>query len=219
MKPSTFVFDEIKFNRPIENLLTPAPSPSKKLTPITDDLLGEARDIARPKAAVKCCQVEIMTLEAVKLDEVVFHSELLVSNLTGLKQAFAYIATEGTELAAWADSLSDAKKILAQAIRYAAMKQAESLVEEYLLDIRQLPKIAAMCPGPLEQWPIQEQAHLFKLMAPLPEQLGLVLSPKFWMEPDYSASGIFFQTATDYHNCRLCLMEPCPFRRYPGPQT
>ena len=70
-----------------------------------------------------------------------------------------------------------------------------------------------MSPGSLALWPIEQQAELFELMAPVPDELQLTLSSAFLMKPEYSVSGIFFETEQKYYNCRLCSQANCRNRK------
>jgi hypothetical protein len=134
-------------------------------------LLELAIKIARPKAAWSLAPIRDLSLEfphTVELGAIRFQSELLTKNLSGLGRSFAFIATEGLELASWAGSLPPAKKPAAFLIRYLSLKQAEKKVEENLKELFGPLSLGAMSPGVLPQWPISAQEPFFELLKPLP---------------------------------------------------
>lgn len=180
-------------------------------------LAERAGAVARPKAAAKRCAVQVGGEDQVLVEGVGFTSPLLREKLAECGRAFPCMATEGVELAAWALGLgSFLEQGFATALREAAVEQVEAWLEKTILERYGMKQVSAMNPGSLPIWPIEEQTPLFQLLAPLPEQLGVRLSPNLMMEPAYSISGIFFQTDTKYYNCQLCPREDCPSRRAPS---
>ena len=104
------------------------------------------------------------------------------------------------ELADWSLSLSSSlEQVFASALREVAVQQAEKLLERTLL----------------ERYGIA-QVPLFELLAPLPEKLGVTLLPSLMMRPEYSVSGVFFQTDSKFYNCQLCPKKECPNRKVPS---
>jgi hypothetical protein len=194
-------------------LNTKAPLWSDRLRAFFRDLLAEAVSLARPKAAFKVCRVEIIGKAETILNDTVFTGELLGANLGGRPYAFAYVATEGRELARWADSLSPSGRACCWPIRYAALKLAEKALVRNITEEFSLKQISCMNPGVLKFWPLSQQKPMFELLASLPDSLGVVLSDRFWMFPDFSATGLFFETETKFFNCQLCEVEPCAKRR------
>lgn len=144
----------------------------------------------------------------------VFKSGLLRQKTSGLGRVFPYIVTEGRELAQWGQNLEEMKDIvMSRAIRQAAVKACEAALEKALKEKYGIPVLSSMNPGSLADWPIQEQAKMFRLLTPGPENLGISLLPSMIMQPDYSISGIFFQTDKKFYNCQLCPRDDCPNRR------
>lgn len=180
-------------------------------------LAREAARVARPKAAAVLCGLAVLDDEHVRVGETTFASPLLRENMGELRRAFPYLATEGTELADWSLTLeSSLDQVFACGLREAAVKRAEALLEQKVVDQYGLRQVSAMNPGSLKVWPLTEQTPLFELLAPLPEKLGVTLLPTLMMKPEYSVSGVFFQTDTKYYNCQLCPMENCPNRKAPS---
>jgi len=214
MEKTSFFLDDIKPDFDPSLLLGDFSAGPPKIIERLRHMSLEAVKAARPVALFKMCPVEARDEENVAIGGVLFTSALLRKNLEGLGRVFPYIATEGPELAAWGGSLSKADQILAKSVRYAVLRQAANYMEQYILDRFDLSQISAMNPGSLpREWPLAQQAPLFKVLAPLPEKAGVSLLPNNMMAPELSMSGIFFQTEVKYHNCRLCPMPGCPIRR------
>lgn len=192
---------------------------SKKIKDIFQNLVGEAAEKAKPKAAFKICRVNRIGDEATSLDDAIFNSRLLNSNLSGRGLAFAFVATEGLELAGWAKKLSGVRQALAWNIRYAALKLAEKKTESFIRATMGLEQLSVMNPGALKYWPREEQWMMFSLLHPLPGNIGIKLRTNLWMEPDLSSSGIFFETNSKFYNCQFCSLAPCEHRKatYQGP--
>lgn len=176
-------------------------------------LVSEGAALAKPKAAFKQCRIKCLSEDEVMLGEVLFSSALLRTNLTGCPWAFAYVATEGNEPAAWAQNLPGASRAMAWPIRYAALKLAEIKLANYIKSTFELKQISSMNPGSLALWPLEQQAPLFKLLDPLPESIGVHLNSTLWMSPDLASSGVFFETERKFYNCRLCPLKQCGHRK------
>lgn len=180
-------------------------------------LAEEAARVARPKAAARLCGLTLLDEDHVRVGDVAFTSPLLRQNMAELRRAFPYLATEGREMADWSLGLeSSLDRMFACGLREAAVKRAETLLEQTLVEQFGLKQVSSMNPGSLKVWPLTEQTPLFELLAPLPEKLDVSLLPTLMMNPEYSVSGIFFQTDTKYYNCQLCPMENCPNRKAPS---
>jgi hypothetical protein len=215
-----FILDEIPPDFDLE-LMTAKLTPTRfRVGEAFQDLIREARTLARPKAAFKVCRVEESVPEPeIYLDGVMFTGELLRDNLAGLKWAYAYVATEGPEMSEWTESLSNSMKLLSWPIRYAALKLAEKELIKLIKSTFGLKQISSMNPGSLKLWPIEQQKPLFTLLGPLPETIGITLMTSMWMSPDLAASGIFFTSESEFCNCQLCPLEICEHRKtaYLGP--
>jgi hypothetical protein len=195
----------------------PLPIGSKTAKMAAGELLDEAALVAKPRAAFRLAVINRSpnAPDDLNIGGVRFKSPLLSNNLRELGRAFPFLATEGPELARWAEGLPLKKRTAAFLIRYAALKEAERRVEERLMEVFGIKSLGAMSPGVLPQWPLTAQKSLFELLSPLPAVIGVSLSGQsMWMSPDMSSSGLFFETEVDYHNCRLCPLDKCPMRRY-----
>lgn len=180
-------------------------------------LADEALGLGKPRAAAKLGAVEVVSENQLKVDDTLFTSSLLIEKMGQLGRVFPYFATEGPELAEWGHSFpsTSLERFYANTLQNAAMKQAEARLEKTVTEKFGIRQVSAMNPGSLVAWPIMQQAPLFELLAPLPEQLGVTLLPTFMMQPEHSVSGIYFQSDTKFFNCQLCPRDNCPNRKAP----
>lgn len=174
-------------------------------------------DMARPKAIAKLCPVRTIDDNHVEVDGITLTSPLLREKTASLGRVFAFVATEGLELAHWAETLdSSLDMVFAGVLREAVTKQYQALLEEKILEKFGLAQVSCMNPGSLPIWPLTQQTELFKVLAPYPEKLGVRLLPSCLMYPAYTVDGIYFQTSKKYYNCQLCPRENCPNRKAPS---
>jgi len=96
-----------------------------------------------------------------------------------------------------------------------ALRQAISHLLEDLKEKFHLEKVAAMNPGSLPDWPMEEQRKLFALLGDPVKEVGVELTESCLMIPVKSVSGIWFPAKIDFENCQLCSRENCPGRRAP----
>lgn len=179
-------------------------------------LVDAARAIGRPKALYREAFIEARTDETVTIGGVVFTSRVLSVNLAHAQKVFAYLATCGRELEAWAGSLDDMlERYWADAIMELALRRALHVLSERINEIVPHSKTSAMNPGSLRDWPITQQKPLFALIGSAAERIGVTLSESLLMMPAKSVSGIRFPTDVRFENCQLCPRSGCPNRRSP----
>jgi hypothetical protein len=151
----------------------------------------------------------------ISIQGMVFESELLVKNIGKLKTVYAFLASEGVELSAWAESLSPEDQKTAFAIRFMTLKEAEDMVEKKIILETGLDSLGAMAPGAIPEWPLAQQRVFMELMGDVATEMGLKLNPEtLWLSPVASSTGFFFENHDGFHNCYYCVAE-CPWRRYP----
>jgi len=173
-------------------------------------------EVARPKAAYRVAYIEEKTEWSVRLDGVVFTSRVLRVNLEEARRVFAYVATCGRELADYADGLEDPLSrfaldtLMRKALGVAAGAARKAIVERFALG-----KFAAMSPGSLADWPVEQQHALFALLGDLRSAIGVELTESSLMVPVKSLSGILFPTEVRFESCQLCPRENCDGRRAP----
>ncbi len=177
-------------------------------------LLHEAASVARPKGMYRLSAVEPIDSNTTALDGVQFTSRILRMNLTGLSRAFPFVATCGVELENWSRSKTDVMhQFWADGLKERALQNAISALESHLAARYRSGARGMMNPGSLVDWPLSEQPRLFSLFGDASGRTGVRLSESCLMLPVKSVSGVWFETETEFVNCRLCPREDCPKRR------
>lgn len=184
-----------------------------------DDLramVEAAQAVAQPKAIYKLSFIDDRRDGQVVIDGIAFDSHVLRVNLDGVNRVFPYVATCGTEIAAWAATFTDLlDQYWADAIMEQALRDAIRYLNAHVMQTYRVEHIAEMNPGSLEDWPLSQQAPLFDLLGNPLESVGVELTESFLMRPAKSVSGLYFQTETSFVNCQLCPRVDCPSRRAP----
>ncbi len=218
MNDNTFILERIPVQfdaQTIGNELARRGVPGFPLARLQEMIAGAA-EVVHPRAGFRLCGLTAEADDTVHMDGVTLTSTLVYEKLSPLGRAFPYLATEGRELAAWAAVFEGDEHIAAGLIRETAVKQYEAYIERSITERYGIRQVSSLKPGSLALWPLPQQEHLFRLLAPLPEELGVdLLRPKLLMDPLYSLAGIFFQTETKFHNCQLCPQPDCPNRKAP----
>jgi hypothetical protein len=187
-------------------------------------LLEQMRSVAKPRAAFLDVDAEDIGIETgadgeadrVVVGGVVFRSRLLAENrvLSGCGRAWPHIVTCGREMYDFfLTAANPLEQYWCDEIMRAALDQAW---EETLLRIdREFRpgKLASIGPGSLPEWPIQEQAPLFRLLREAAAFTGVELTDSLIMLPTKSVSGFLFPSETDRGRCAACPRENCPDRQ------
>lgn len=186
-----------------------------------DDLVEEAKEIARPVAIYRVTEA-ICTEEGAEVGGIAIDSPFVAEKLRGAEKVIAYVVTSGMELEEWSAGYADdplagfwadeLKKIVLGQAFLAFQKLAETLIG--------LPEgkyLSALNPGSLNQWPISGQKQLFAILdgeETVKERAGVILRESMLMFPSKTGSGIYFITDEKYHNCMLCpRRNTCPNSR------
>lgn len=176
----------------------------------------QARAAARPKAAFKVMAVQEAGDEYVRIGGVRFDGRILAVNLKDSPVVFPFVATCGSEVDAWAGGIEGTlHRFWADTIMMLCLAEAVSTLEEHLRQRLAPAKLSTMNPGSLEDWPLQQQACLFKLLGDAPGSIGLSLGENFLLRPLKSVSGIQFISDEKFINCRLCPRQDCEGRMAP----
>ena len=194
-----------------KRLRVPEDSPQRaELT----QLVTDASRVARPKAVGGIAYVDERGEDFVVVDGVRFDSRVLAVNLALAHRIFPFVATSGVELDAWAASLDDfLHRYWSEAIREAALRLAIGAVNDWVDGTYQPGRTSRMNPGSLADWPIEQQAPLFRLVGDVEGHIGVQLTESMLMVPSKSVSGIRFGTAESFESCMLCPRAMCPNRR------
>lgn len=212
---NTYIIDHIAFQPELSSLV--------KRLHIKDDgpyladlerLVNEACQIARPKALYKVALIEEKGEDHVVVDGITLTSRVLRVNLEHAHRIFAYVATCGTELDAWAHTMDDMLfQYWSDAIKEAALQAATVALHRHLTDCFEPGRTSMMSPGSLADWPLPQQRPLFTILGDVQSAIGVTLSSSFLMTPNKSVSGIRFPTAENFASCQLCPRNDCPNRR------
>lgn len=145
-----------------------------------------------------------------------FASTLLSRNLADETRAWPFLATCGREAHEFAGAIPDPfERFWADIILFDAMTLAVDALDSHFEKTVPGVGTATMSPGSLPEWPIEEQAPLFGLLAGIVDFCGVTLTESMLMLPAKSVSGIRFHSEHGYVSCRLCPRERCETRRVP----
>lgn len=181
------------------------------------ELVAEAEEVARPKALYGAAEVDARGESGVSIGGTEFASRVLRVNLDAVHRVFPFVATCGTELDEWSESIGDRMlhRFWADEIKELALRAALTLVGEHLAQHYYAGKVSHMNPGSLADWPMRQQRPLFALLGNPQQEIGVRLTDSLVMVPTKSVSGIIFASEVGFESCQLCQMEHCPNRRAP----
>jgi len=178
------------------------------------DLLGDVERIARPKVVYTRAYVQEKGEDYIIASGVRLTSRVLRVNVEAAYRIFPYVATCGTELAAWYRSQKDLlRQFWAETIAELALRTAKRALREHLADRYQLHKLSSMAPGSLPDWPLEQQQYVFALLGDVEQKVGVRLTESLLMVPTKSVSGVVFPSESSFQSCQLCPRERCPGRR------
>jgi hypothetical protein len=180
-----------------------------------EELVQQARKVARPKAVYRESFIDAKTDESVTIDGVTFSSRALRRNLDKAERVFPYIATCGTELDRIALPSGDFMQgFWLDAIKAAVLVCCITHLNQHLDRTYRLGKTASMNPGSgdADVWPITQQKELFSLFGDVQGLVGVQLTDSCLMVPNKTISGIRFATEVDFRTCQVCHRAKCPSR-------
>jgi hypothetical protein len=195
---------------------------SLRITPGTDrgeefeEIVGEVREIAKPKALYRVSFIDEKGEDTVTLDGITFTSRALRKNLDSIERVFPYVATCGSEIDGIDPGPGDyRKKLWISFLKATLLERSIQYLGEQLERRYRVSKLSAMNPGSGDAsvWPIEQQRELFSLFGDVEKHIGVRLTESLVMVPDMSVSGILFPTETDFQSCQLCHREDCRFRK------
>ena len=183
-------------------------------------LLSEAAQIASPRAFYQPVSITDREASVVTIASVQFQSRVLSVNLAKAKIVYAFVATCGSELQSWGERFDDLLlSYWAEAIKEEALRCALETLYAHIRTTYAPGHISTMSPGSLEDWPIQQQEPLFRLIGDPEKTVGVRLTELLLMVPTKSVSGIIFPTDASFESCMLCSRDGCPGRRAPYDET
>ncbi|MCL2478035.1 MAG: hypothetical protein FWF22_00935 [Treponema sp.] len=179
-------------------------------------LFETAKKIARPKVLYRESYVEEVAGKNVRIDGLEFESDVLAANLKKVHRVFAYVSTCGTEVDNWSALEKDyVVSLWLDMIKQLFLQEANIYFREYLKKGFGFKTLSAINPGSgnRDNWPISQQAQLFRMIGSVKEEIGVTLTDSFLMLPIKSSSGLMYPSDTEFTNCSLCNRKNCPGRR------
>jgi len=177
-------------------------------------LIEVAMALIEPKAIFEVRYIEDKLEDAVMVNGRHLTSRVLRKNLDQAERIFPFVITLGPKLGEkQADSTDLLENFYLDTIGNVALNSARKQLKRHLKSEFALEKISSMAPGSLPDWPIEEQAPLFKLLGDVDAAIGVKLSNSLLMLPAKSISGIYFPTEVSFFSCQLCPRERCESRK------
>jgi len=215
--PQRIVLDDIAFSVDRQRLFGRlGVDPGDDLGAELEALASEAERIGRPRLVYRGAAVEERDEARTVIDGVSFASRVLAVNLGPVGRVFPYVLTCGPELQAWSEALTDPLAgFWAETIKEMSLVSATTRLLEHVEQTYHVGPSSIMNPGSLPDWPLAQQAPLFRLLGDVTGAVGVTLSESFVMFPTKSVSGILFPSDGEFASCQLCPREECPNRRKP----
>ena len=177
-------------------------------------LINVAVKLIEPRALYDVHYIEEKLEDAVIVDGRRLTSRVLRKNLGQVERIFPFVITLGSKLGEKQTVSSDLlENFYLDTIGNVALNSARKQLKRHLESKFALEKISSMAPGSLADWPIQEQAPLFKLLGDVEASIGAKLTDSLLMLPAKSISGIYFPKEVSFVSCQLCPRERCESRK------
>jgi hypothetical protein len=177
-------------------------------------LIDSAKAAIAPVVAFRISYLDEKQDGSVVVDGVSFSSRVLRRNLDGVGRVFPFVLTLGKAIEDTIGSTEDMlEKYLLDEIGNIALREARGRFEKHLRSTFALEKLSCMAPGSLEDWPIEQQQALFRLLSGVEAAIGVSLTSSCLMLPRKSISGIYFPSEVSFFSCQLCPRERCDARK------
>ena len=177
-------------------------------------LIDVAMQLIEPRALYDVHYIEEKLEDAVIVNGRRLKSRVLRKNLDQVERIFPFVITIGSKLGEKQAASTDLlENFYLDTIGNVALTSARKQLKRHLESQFALEKISSMAPGSLADWPIEEQAPLFKLLGDVNTSIGVTLTDSLLMLPAKSISGIYFPTEVSFFSCQLCPRERCESRK------
>ncbi len=187
---------------------------SNRLEEMALELAEKARKIARPKAVYQISHARVIDNATVDIDGTIFTSKVLSKLLRNQETVYPFIATAGKELEELPIPPKDMMmNFCLDNIKTVVLVTAVDYLSNYIKEKYNIPKIALLNPGEVEDWYITQQRPLFGLFKDVEKRIGVSLTSGGVMKPIKSRSGIIFPNETGFLSCQICTQLKCPGRR------
>ena len=177
-------------------------------------LIDVAVQLSEPRALYDVRYIEEKFEDGVIVTGRRLKSRVLRKNLDQVERVFPFVITLGSKLGEKQAASTDLlENFYLDTIGNIALTSARKQLERHLKSQFALEKISSMAPGSLADWPIEEQAPLFKLLGDVDATIGVTLTDSLLMLPAKSISGIYFPTEVSFFSCQLCPRQRCESRK------
>ena len=138
-----------------------------KTTPRQHEMLRElaeaAQKIARPVGVYKVSRARVIDGDKTDIDGVIFNSRVLNKLLSGRDTVIPFIVTEGKELDEFPLTQGDMmKRFYLDTIKTMIVANGVKYLKEYVQKKYNLPQVALMNPGEIEDWHISRAEASFQ---------------------------------------------------------
>ncbi len=197
----------------LEKRMTGGKTTSRQLEMLLE-LAKTAKKTARPVGIYKVSRACVIDENKTDIDGVIFTSKVLRKLLAGRERVIPFIVTEGKALDEYPVARGDMmKQFYLDTIKTLIVANGVKYLKEYVQKKYNLPQVALMNPGEIEDWHITEQKQLFSLFDDVQGRIGVTLTGGGVMKPIKSRSGIIFPNESGFETCQLCPQARCPGRR------
>ncbi|WP_414733068.1 hypothetical protein [Acetobacterium carbinolicum] len=161
---------------------------------ILEPIYEMVQKIAIPKAIYFEAQITEKTDAWVKVNGVVFESELLRGYVNQGDPVFPYIVTVGTELDDYAKTLKDSMDLfMIDEVMNLLVNTGKVFVADAVKEVSGWQSVKDYVPGNGEEWSTVEQKRLFDLFAGETAKIGVTLGDNYFVLPGRSTIGILSQ--------------------------
>lgn len=207
------IYTQIPLTFTVRNILEKLHIPLDMENEFTE-LANKAKQIAQPKIAVRMCTLKrTSNAQGIEIEDISFPGEILKNNLQDLNRVFIYLVTEGKELEEWAKQFDFLELFFVCELRQSVINTCQTFLSEKIKEQYQIKNIASINPCSLEIWNEEKQKEFYSLLQEAAKQINVTIQPNLLLSPQYSMSGIMFQSDKDQHNCSFCPNIKCPNRK------
>lgn len=206
------IYTQIPLSFNVESILKKLHIPLDMNNEFTE-LAHKAQQIARPQIGVRLCTLENSAAQDICIEHISFPGDILKNNLQDLNRIFIYLVTEGKEMEEWAKQFDFLELFFVCELRQSIINTCQDFLAEKIKEQYQIKSVASMNPCSLGIWNEEKQKEFYSLLQDAAEQMDVTIQPNLLLSPQYSMSGIMFQSDKDQHNCSFCPNLNCKNRK------
>ncbi|WP_303869759.1 hypothetical protein [Acetobacterium wieringae] len=161
---------------------------------ILEPVYEVVEQIARPKAIYFSATVTEKTDSWVKINDVMFESQLLRGYVNPDDPVFPYIVTVGTELDDYAKTLKDSMDLfMIDEVMNLLVNTGKVFVADAVKAQTGWLAVQDYVPGNGEEWSTAEQKRLFDMFLGETDKIGVTLGDNYFVLPGRSTIGVLSQ--------------------------